>query len=415
MTKRLANNAPGMTSDSANSMSDLRGATQLVVDAIVGVTDLVEHLQWTLLSFGGLLGSSEAENLPFPLGVAHSNVRAVTKMIGGALDVALERFASTLGEEESSPAREAVVAALNGVLGDYLAATDNPLAIDMALRRDGEPVDFQDPAIADAIRRANGRVLLLAHGSCANDIQWRQNGHDHGAALAEELGYFPLYLHYNSGLHISENGRKLSDLLDRFFAKVPYITELSVIGHSMGGLVTRSAIRQAEGSRHDWIDRFRTLVFMGTPHHGAPLERAGNWIDNILKISPYSAPFARLGQIRSAGITDLRYGNLLEQDWRGRDRFDPAPDQRQPVPLPDDIECYAVAATTGNGTNELVDQFIGDGIVPLDSALGRHDDPDLELAFPQSHQLVLRNTGHLDLLGDPRVYERLKQWLHHGE
>ena len=72
-----------------------------------------------------------------------------------------------------------------------------------------------------------------------------------------------------------------------------------------------------------WPARLDDLVFLGTPHHGAPLERAGNWVDLLLGATPYAAPFARLGKLRSAGITDLRHGNLLDEDWVGRDRFAP--------------------------------------------------------------------------------------------
>ena len=89
------------------------------------------------------------------------------------------------------------------------------------------------------------------------------------------------------------------------------------------------------------------IVFLGTPHHGAPLERAGNWIDILLGATPYAAPFARLGKVRSAGITDLRHGNLLDEDWGGRDRFARGADRRVPVPLPDGMRCYAVATTAG--------------------------------------------------------------------
>ena len=113
----------------------------------------------------------------------------------------------------------------------------------------------------------------------------------------------------------------------------------------MGGLVARSACHYGAAAGHAWLRHLRTLVFLGTPHHGAPMERGGNWIDLLLGISPYSAPLARLGKIRSAGITDLRYGNLTHEDWQGRDRFARG-DRRRFVPLPEGVRCYAIAATT---------------------------------------------------------------------
>ena len=186
-----------------------------------------------------------------------------------------------------------------------------------------------------------------------------------------------------------------------------------IIGHSMGGLVARSACRYAEETGHVWRKKLNRLVFLGTPHHGAPLERIGNWIDAVLGKMPYAAAFGRLGKIRSAGITDLRYGNLMDEDWRGRDRFAHEPeDTRRPVPLPRGVGCYAIAATTAASPGGLED---GDGLVPVASALGRHKDSARRLRFPAARQWVARDTGHLDLLGRRDVYERIAGWLDRDE
>jgi hypothetical protein len=131
----------------------------------------------------------------------------------------------------------------------------------------------------------------------------------------------------------------------------------------------------------------------------------------MLGASPYTAALAGLGKIRSAGITDLRYGNLLDEDWADRDRFARLGDQRRPVPLPAGVQCYAIAATTGSRAGDLRDQLLGDGLVPLRSALGQHADPDQSLAFPEAHQWIGYAMGHLDLLQRRDVYEQLRRWL----
>jgi pimeloyl-ACP methyl ester carboxylesterase len=245
-----------------------------------------------------------------------------------------------------------------------------------------------------------------------NDLQWNRQGHDHGAALARDLGYTQVYLHYNTGLHISTNGRAFADLLGTLLAAWPVPpSELVIIGHSMGGLIARSACHYGAMAHHQWLGHLDKLVFLGTPHHGAPLERGGNLVDMLLGISRYTAPFARLGKIRSAGITDLRYGNLVDADWKGRDRFARSGDVRQRVPLPDGVACFTIAATTGKKTGDLGDRLIGDGIVPLDSALGRHRDPDLALTFPESRQWIGHDMNHLELLGRREVYAWIRRWL----
>nr|HPG81543.1 alpha/beta hydrolase [Piscinibacter sp.] len=148
-----------------------------------------------------------------------------------------------------------------------------------------------------------------------------------------------------------------------------------------------------------------------TPHHGAPLERAGHWVDLVLGATPYAAPFARLGKVRSAGITDLRHGHLLDEDWVGRDRFARGGDRRQPVLLPENLRCYALAASLGAQGGALKERLLGDGLVPLDSALGVHKDPARALDFPPERQWVGYGMNHLDLLGRPEVYAKLKEWL----
>jgi len=183
-----------------------------------------------------------------------------------------------------------------------------------------------------------------------------------------------------------------------------------ILAHSMGGLVTRSACHYGADAGHGWIDRLRKVVFLGTPHHGAPLERGGAWVHTLLGISPYSAPLARLGAIRSAGVTDLRFGSVLDDDWLGRDRFESG-DCRLAVPLPRDIACYVAAATLGRRMSDLNDRLLGDGLVPVASALGRHAEADKALAIPASRQWIGFGMSHWDLLDRPEVYEQLQRWL----
>jgi hypothetical protein len=164
-----------------------------------------------------------------------------------------------------------------------------------------------------------------------------------------------------------------------------------------------------------WVACLRSIVFIATPHHGAPLERGGNWVDLILGVSAYTAPLARLGQIRSAGITDLRYGNLVDEDWEGRDRFEGGGDRRRAIPLPDGVACYAIAGTSARPMGGFGQKLLGDGLVGVDSALGHHRDPRRSLNFPEERQWVGAGIGHLDLLTRAKVWERIRSWLSEAE
>jgi pimeloyl-ACP methyl ester carboxylesterase len=391
---------------------DVHGVSRLAIDATLGLTDLVEAMHHTIARAPAILGTPTPAPTKGITGLVYASIRAVAGLVGGGIDAILAQLIPLLSERRSSPEREAMLAALNGVLGDYLAASGNPLAIRMQLRRDGQPLELVSQALATALPQPSGKILLLVHGLCLNDLHWRRKGHDHGVLLATDLGYTPVYLHYNTGLHISTNGRAFADMIELLLQRWPVpVEELVIIGHSMGGLVSRSACHYGAIAGHTWLRHLRKIVFLGTPHQGAPLERIGHWVHGMLDISPYTAAFARLGKIRSAGITDLRYGSLLNEDWSDRDRFAHASDQRQAVPLPGGVQCYAIGATTGKTAGDLRDQLLGDGLVPLRSALGYHKDSSLTVPFPESHQWIGYDMNHLDLLHRREVCERMQQWL----
>ena len=122
-------------------------------------------------------------------------------------------------------------------------------------------------------------------------------------------------------------------------------------------------------------------------------------------------PFAAIGQIRSSGITDLRYGHVLESSWHGKDRFERSPDSREPLPLPVGVNCCAVAATTSSQASPLKDALIGDGMVPLRSALGQHDEAPHCLDFPPEKQWMTYGTSHMALLSRPEVGAQVQKWL----
>ncbi len=390
--------------------ADLLGATRLALDATAGLTSVVESMHGTIVR-GPLLSTPGVElRTSGVTGLVYLCVRGTTWALGGALDVALGAVAEA-ADGPSSARREGLVAALNGVVGDHLAATGNPLAIPMRLRRRGRPLELSTRALASAFRRPSRKVLVLVHGACRGDLQWRRLGHDHGAALSRALGYDALYLHYNTGLHVSENGRAFAALLERLVEAWPVaLDELAIVGHSMGGLVARSACHEATASGHRWLRRLRRLAFLGTPHHGAPLERGGAWIDAALGVSRYSAPLGRLGRLRSAGVTDLRFGSVHDEDWRGRERFGDLRDRRRLVPLPPGVRCYAIAAARVSDRGAF-GRLLGDGLVTVDSALGRHPDPLFALAIPEERQWVAQGADHFALLSRQDVYARLRTWF----
>jgi hypothetical protein len=389
---------------------DLRGASRLATDAVIGLTGLVEamHAQITRLP-GSAPRIGRKDRTTGLTGFVYGAVRGTTRVVAGGLDLLFGQLEPLFAAGPSSPGRAAALAALNGVLGDRLEASDNPLAITMSLRRGGVPLVLTREALAAAMPQAGTRVLVLVHGLCMNDLQWARDGGDFGAALARDLGATPVYLHYNTGRHVAANGRDFALLMQTLADAWPTrLDSIDLLTHSMGGLVARSALHQAAALGQRWPRRVRSIVFLGTPHHGAPLERGGQRLDLLLSLSGYTAPFKRLGRLRSAGITDLRHGNVLGSE---EDRFAHGEDTRTPLPLPAGIETFAIAGLAAENADGVKARLLGDGLVPLASALGEHRDPAFELAFDSAHRWVARGVNHLQLQTSPAVYERLRSWL----
>ena len=404
--------------EAASHARALRGAAKLATEATTGLTDLVEAVHARVASLPGLPGPADGRTRGIA-GLVYKTIRGVTRAVGGSVDTLLGALSPLLatrpGAEPAlpSPEREAVLAALNGVLGDHLAKTANPLAIRMAFRSGGRALPLQRDALATALPEAGDKLLVLMHGLCMNDLQWRRDGHDHGAALAAALGFTPVYLHYNSGLHVSTNGRALANQLEQLLAQWPRpLSRFAIVAHSMGGLLARSALHHGLAAGHHWPHRLDDLACLGTPHHGAPLERAGQGVDLLLSATPYAGPFGRLAKLRSAGITDLRHGNLVDEDWRGGDRFENATDRREAVPLPAGPRCFAIAGTIAS-EGDLKDKLLGDGLVPIASALGRHRLVKRTLKFAPDRQRVFERTSHMQLLSSAAVFEQLREWLRH--
>ncbi|MGJ8667909.1 MAG: esterase/lipase family protein [Oceanococcus sp.] len=284
--------------------------------------------------------------------------------------------------------------ALNGVCGDLLAQQQSPIALDMRLvsRGDTSPSSGQ-------------HQVIFLHGLCMSELGWINAAHDRFCQQLESHQQASVhYLRYNSGLRISENGRKLSALLDNMANSN---RPISLIGHSMGGLLIRSALHAAQAEGHRWPQNVYLAAFLGSPHHGAPLERVGNHANRLLKTTAYSTPLAHLGDLRSAGIQDLRHGNVCEQDWQALPRPDEPSDRRNHAPLLAGPKYLLLAAT-------LSENIVGDPInakhdylVPVASALGLSVNPEHQLRAPALQRHVVTDINHLDLLSHEQVYHHL--------
>lgn len=372
------------------AVRDLRGGLRLALEGVQRVIDEAEAAQQRLgtVQPSPLMGAA-ATRRRWPVAAWHG-LRSSADLLGGGLDLALASVQASLlsprlqrEPEPPRPLRDALVAALNGVAGDHLQRTGNPLAVAMELRLHGPE---------------RPRLLVLAHDLGLGAPQWRRAGHDHGEALAQALDATPVYVHYNSGLAVADNGRELSAELERLVAgwRVP-LGRIDLVGHGLGGLVLRSALHQAHDTASSWADRVRELVLLGTPLQGGTATtgpqawtRGRSWPQALMQLSRRTSP----------GMADFAAGRYL-----------PAAAGLVAVaaaPHPPLQHWHAIAGAVGDGHS--------DGWVPVASALGR--DPNRAdapaLALPADHGVVVHGVDHLGLLSSEVAFERMRSWLSDG-
>lgn len=392
--------------------SDIQGTTRILTDATLSIVDLVEDVHKRIVHPSFLPTTPIQQIITGISSISFKSIKLGVKFLGGGLDKTLDYLTPISGQGDSSNEKEAAISILNGVVGDYLEKSKNPLSIPMHFRYRGRKVTLEAESIKKIDTKINGKILLMVHGLCMNDLKWSHKGHNHGEELAKALNMTPIYLNYNSGRHISTNGQNLNSLLEQLLSVWPIpVKELIILTHSMGGLVTRSAMHYGNKEKSTWTKWLKKVVFLGTPHYGAPLEQAGNYLDFLLEATPWTKPFVRLSKIRSAGITDLRYGNIIDEDWKGIDRFEKRSDERTTVSLPKNVACYSIAAIRGKESDNFSNRLIGDGLVPLKSALGEHKDPNKSLSFMTNNTAIFPESNHMDLLSKIAVFEKLKTWL----
>jgi hypothetical protein len=384
---------PGWPRPSAAAVRDLRGGVRLMLDGVRAGLDRLERAHRRLAEVdppvrGTRLGrpGSAMGSVPYRL------LRGTTDVLGGGLDLALATVQAALlqpqrvreGAAAPSPARESAVAALNGLVGDHLHRTDNPLAIGTRLHARG-PLQT--------------RALVLVHDFGLGELHWRQGGHDHGEALAAALHATPVYAQYNSGRHVHAVARELAAELESLLGRwaVP-LQGVALLGHGLGGLVLRSALLQASRAGTAWPAHVRQLVFLGTPHHGAEVGGATRQLASLAGAQSLLAPLARLARRRSSGLCDFLEGALLERDGRTNDL-----PQHATIGLPANVASYAIAGAVGDGHD--------DGWVSVASALGQHPVATRDLQIPPARRWTVQGVDHLGLLGSQAVFQKVRQWL----
>lgn len=396
------------------SQADLiEGLAQLVTMDLFGIHEVIQLLHREVLTFildGNTKKSHSIINLPIAQRIFRKGYRFAQSsgryVVAPALRQLNFRFPN-LKQKPLTSVQHYFVSALNGVLGNYLIRYHNPLAL---------PMTFYDHYGQPQQGELIGRVVILCHGLCMSHLSW-----SHGSyggigekLLAERDNNVMLYLNYNTGRRISANGRSLAQMLEELIQKNPRISSIDLIGHSMGGLVSRSALFYGKQNLHQWLNKVGHLVCIGSPHHGAVLERAGFMLEEYVGRLPLVSSLSRLGGIRSDGILDLRHGSVRDDDWEYlQDRTGVMHDVRHPAPLPKRIKSFLIAGTIeSHPSASKTLNVIGDYLVTVASALGEHPNSKFRLNVPDSHKAVFYGLNHMQIQYHPSVAEQVARWLY---
>jgi pimeloyl-ACP methyl ester carboxylesterase len=403
--------------------SDIRAVGDLAGEASSVLTTLVRGMHAGISGrVFNSIGPSATPTRTIHDGLTRAIYSGVDRGIRGAAHVAGIVAAEVWGNEadEALESRTdsiaAAIAAVNGIYGDVLTQQESPLAGAMTIRCGDKQVALTAEALAEAYPAATSRVAVFVHGWCLTERSWSrrsvgaEDDRSYGERLRDDLGYSPVFLRYNTGLHVSVNGRTLADILELLDEQWPVpISELVLIGHSMGGLVARSACHYGAELQHGWVNVVSRVVCLGSPHLGADLEKGVNIASWALARLPETRAIATFLNARSDGVKDLRFGACLDEDWRDADPDEFLRDRCHETPFLPHASYHFVSSTV---TPTLLGLIAGDHLVRSKSAAGLGK--SRRIPFEAELGLTLTGLNHFDLLNHPQVYVKLQDWLAHS-
>ena len=398
------------TSLQRRQVDEAPALARLALDELAGATTGLGEIHRAVAGRVFRVIGPTAKVVELPYNAITTGVYAGLRGGTHALAVAAER-AVPKGVVSTTPQGRRALAILNGLVGDTLEREGSPLQEPMSVRVAGEMVAPQPDAVAAAFPDAKPRLIVFLHGLMETEFSWGFGGGEtYGARLERELGCTAVHVRYNTGRRISANGRSLAELLEALTAAWPVsVDEVALVGHSMGGLVSRSACYQAAGEEMAWVRGVRHVISLGSPHMGAPLEQAVHYASAALHALPETRPFGAFLRRRSGGIRDLRQGSLVDADWQDRDPDALRAEACEEVPLLDGATHCFVAATVTRSARHPLGRVLGDVLVLQPSASGRSR--SRRIPFRDEDGLHVGGTHHLARLNPPAVYARVRDWL----
>jgi len=297
--------------------------------------------------------------------------RAIAGRVFGVLRLGGRALGSVLGGgSRLAGAGDRAPSAGEPDLGGNRANGEEGSRAGMVLRLPGRDLGVERAQLADAFPDPTGKLAIFVHGLAETEEAWwlgtradpeadASAPRTYGARLRDDLGFSPLYVRYDTSLHVADNGRSLSAMLAQLCEEWPVeVTEVALVGHSMGGLVARSACRQAAEAGQEWVAHTHHVVCLGVPDADSP--DASSCVERLLGLG---------GSALRGALEALPLGDLVRAA---------AP----LAPLPG-VAYHVVSSALARNERYVVVSAFGEAPAP----------------------------GDFHLLNHPRAYAHLRDWL----
>jgi hypothetical protein len=301
----------------------------------------------------------------------------------------------------------------NKVISSILGSShDNLLSfstIKLSFRLNSEDVKFEE--VQSHYKELNyKKAILFVPGLFCDEKLWIKST-DEEFAMGDYLfnsGYYPLYIRYNQGAHISENGKALFDLLEEIYQKEPNI-QLSIISYSQGGLVLRSALNYAKDRKSEFFTKINKVLMISSPNGGSYIEKIGFWAGLMMQASPFwfLKILGFIGNLRSDAIKDLSHGIIREEDWKKGNQISRYTSLYYHGEL-DGLDAYQAYSFLAKPDNPL-GLFFGDGIIEKPSIEALNSVYFDKFADYVKRTLVVYESNHFKIMNSEKLISFIDQ------
>jgi len=361
------------------------------------------------------------QNLEKSSYAVHGSTIESSKALELAIEVTNEAFSKALDAMDIANRHSIDFIYDNRVLSSILGSSHNSLIslteIKMSFRSLGKDISTED-VLFGYKQSGLSKIILFIPGLFTDESLWLDriltidNRNIISSGIADDYkrrGYYPIFIRFNHGKHISDNGKELLLLLTDLLSKDSSL-KLNIFCYSIGCLVFRSTLYYArENLSEISIKNIDKVIFISSPDGGSYLEKAGFWATFLMERAPTLAIqlIGMIGNLRSDAIKDLSHGVIREEDWNQFNYLSRYWQNHYFGEL-DNINCYQLYSSFGE-ENSILQEWLGDGIVELSSLTLLRDNVYLKKDRTQLRSTNITGNNHFTILQSGLLRKRIAE------